>query len=106
MNSFNHYAYGAVLAWMYRTMAGIAADPEHPGFENILMSPVPDRRIGRVSAEYRMSRGLVRSAWRYEGGEWVWEFAIPDGATATVIVPGERKGRHYGPGRYSVRAAL
>ena len=106
MNSFNHYAYGAVLAWMYRTMAGIAADPEHPGFENILMSPVPDRRVGSVFAEYRTPRGLVRSAWRYEGGEWVWEFAIPDGATATVIVPGERKGRHYGPGRYSVRAAL
>ena len=50
MNSFNHYAYGAVLAWMYKTMAGIAADPRAPGFKNIVMAPKPDRRENRWRA--------------------------------------------------------
>ena len=103
MNSFNHYAYGAVLAWMYRTMAGIAADPERPGFENIIMRPVPDRRLGPVTADYRTSRGTVRSAWRYEGNEWIWDFTVPEGSAATVVVPGEREERRYGAGRHQLR---
>ena len=106
MNSFNHYAYGAVLAWMYRTMAGIAADPERPGFENIIMRPVPDRRLGPVTAEYRTPRGTVRSAWRYEGDEWIWDFTVPEGSTATVVVPGEREERRYGAGRHQLRKVM
>ena len=46
MNSFNHYAYGAVCQWIWQTCAGIAADPAQPGFKNIIMRPVPDRRLG------------------------------------------------------------
>ena len=101
MNSFNHYAYGAVLAWMYKTMAGIAADPKAPGFRNVVMAPVPDRRLGFVKAEYRSSAGLVKSAWRYKGDEWIWEFTVPAGATATVTVPGE-KPRLYGAGSWRI----
>mgnify|MGYP003315430791 CR=1 FL=1 len=106
MNSFNHYAYGAVLAWMYRTMAGIAADPERPGFENIIMRPVPDRRLGPVTADYRTPRGTVRSAWRYEGDEWIWDFTVPEGSAATVVVPGEREERRYGAGRHQLRKVM
>ena len=73
MNSFNHYAYGAVLGWMYRSIAGIAADSSAPGFKRIVMAPNPDRRLGYVKAEYRSAAGLIKSAWRYEGDEWVWE---------------------------------
>jgi alpha-L-rhamnosidase len=102
MNSFNHYAYGAVLAWMYKVMAGISADPAAPGFRNILMAPRPDRRIGWVKARYRSAAGLVESAWRYEGDEWVWTFTIPAGATATVTVPGEKPVR-YRAGTHVVR---
>ena len=46
MNSFNHYAYGAVGGWMFETMAGIGADPENPGFKNVLLAPQPDARLG------------------------------------------------------------
>ena len=63
MNSFNHYAYGAVHAWLYRTAAGIAADPADPGFRHIVMKPLPDRRLGYVKAEYKSAAGLVKSAW-------------------------------------------
>ena len=102
MNSFNHYAYGAVLAWMYKTMAGIAADPAVPGFKRIVMAPQPDRRIGHVTAEYRSAAGLIRSAWCYEGKNWIWNFTVPEGAVAVVTLPGERASRVYPAGSYRV----
>ena len=106
MNSFNHYAYGAVLAWMYKDMAGIAADPKSPGFKNIVMVPKPDRRMGFVKAEYKSVAGLVKSAWRYEGDEWIWDFTIPEGSTADVTVPGETTPRRYAAGVYHVKKGV
>lgn len=100
--SFNHYAYGSVLAWIYKTAAGIAADPAAPGFRNVIMRPIPDRRIGFVKAAYRSAAGLVTSHWRYEGEKWIWEFSIPDGATASVTLPGETVVQNYGPGSHRV----
>ena len=103
MNSFNHYAYGSVLAWIYKTAAGIAADPKAPGFRNVIMAPKPDRRLGFVKASYRSAAGLIESAWRYEGKEWLWEFSIPEGVTADVTVPGENQVRRYTAGRHEIR---
>ncbi len=102
MNSFNHYAYGAVLAWMYKNAAGIASDTKAPGFKNIIMAPKPDRRLGYVKAEYKSRAGLVKSAWRYDGGEWIWEFEIPEGATADVTVPGAKAPARYAAGAYKI----
>ena len=106
MNSFNHYAYGAVLAWMYKDMAGIAADPKAPGFSNIVMAPKPDRRVGYVKAKYKSASGLIKSAWRYEGEKWIWEFTIPARATADVYVPGEAAPKRYVGGDYRVELKL
>ena len=106
MNSFNHYAYGAVLAWIYKTVAGIAADPKAPGFANVVMAPKPDRRLGFVRAEYKSAAGLISSAWHYEGDTWVWAFTIPVGATADVTLPGETASTRYGAGTHVVRKAL
>ena len=103
MNSSNHYAYGAVLAWIYKTAAGIAADPKNPGFKNIIMAPKPDRRLGYVKAEYRSAAGLVKSAWHYEGDTWFWEFSVPTGATADVTLPGEKVPHRYMAGSYAIR---
>ena len=102
MNSFNHYAYGAVLAWIYRTAAGIASDPKAPGFRNIVMKPIPDRRLGFVKAEYRSAAGLIKSAWTYDGDTWIWDFTVPEGATASVTLPGETCARTYRSGTYHI----
>ena len=102
MNSFNHYAYGCVCEWLWETAAGIAADPVAPGFRHIIMRPVPDRRLGSLEAEFRSAAGPVRSAWRYEGDRWVWTFTVPEGASASVTLPGETESREYGPGSYTV----
>ena len=102
MNSFNHYAYGCVCQWIWETVAGIAADTNSPGFRHILMKPVPDRRLGHVDAEYQSAAGLIKSAWRYEGDTWIWDFTIPDGASASVCLPGEKEWKQYGSGSHTV----
>ena len=102
MNSFNHYAYGAVLAWVYRTAAGIASDAKNPGFRNIIMAPKPDKRLGFVKAEYRSRAGLIKSAWKYEGNKWIWDFTVPEGATASVTLPGEMAAKTYPAGTYRI----
>ena len=103
MNSFNHYAYGAVCEWIWETAAGIAADPAQPGFQHIIMKPVPDKRLGHLKAEYKSAAGLIKSAWRYEGDTWVWEFTIPKGASAQVTLPGETESKEYTSGTYTVK---
>ena len=105
MNSFNHYAYGCVCAWIWKTAAGIAADPACPGFKHIIMSPVPDRRLGSVDASYQSAAGLVKSSWKYEGDSWTWNFTIPEGSTATVTLPGGEP-QEYEAGSYSLTASL
>lgn len=100
MNSFNHYAYGCVCEWLWESVAGIAADPQRPGFRHILLKPLPDKRLGHVTASYHSAAGLIKSAWRYEGERWTWEFTIPQGATATVTLPGEETSQEYGSGTY------
>ena len=102
MNSFNHYAYGCVCAWIWKTAAGIAADPANPGFKHIIMKPVPDKRLGHIEASYPSAAGLVKSAWRYEGDRWIWEFTIPEGATASVTLPDETEVKEYTAGSYRV----
>ena len=100
MNSFNHYAYGCVCQWVWETCAGIAPDTATPGFSHIMMQPQPDRRLGSVTAEYQSVAGLIKSAWKYEGKKWIWDFTIPKGATATVVLPGESTSKEYGSGSY------
>ena len=102
MNSFNHYAYGCVCQWLWEHAAGIAADPADPGFRHIIMRPQPDRRLGHLTAEYRSAAGTIRSAWSYRGDRWTWEFTIPEGATATVTLPGETTSKDYSAGHYKI----
>ncbi len=96
MNSFNHYAYGAVVEWMYASMAGIAADPDAPGFKHFVLSPRPDTRkvlpegqqhIRFVKAHYDSIAGRIESAWSFREGLFTYSFTIPTGAGARVEFP-------------------
>ncbi len=89
MNSFNHYAYGAVADWMYGDIAGIKIDEGKPGFEHIIFEPVTDARLNFAKASIYTRRGLVKSEWKRENGVSKYEFTVPEGATATVILNGE-----------------
>jgi len=87
MNSFNHYAYGAIGVWMYAVVAGIDLDPERPGYKHIVMRPRPGGDLTSASAELTSVYGPIRSAWRLENGAFDWQIAVPANATATVYVP-------------------
>lgn len=93
MNSFSHYAFGAVMEWGYRTLAGI--DQLEPGYRTIRIRPLipsagsnPDREpINWVRADYDSPRGLIASHWRRDGTTLVMEIVIPANTTAEVHVP-------------------
>lgn len=96
MNSFNHYAYGAVAEWMYRYMAGIAPDVDRPGFRHIILQPAVDnrtdlnnqQRITDVKAAFESPYGGVRSAWhRRDNGSVEYSVTVPANTTATVKYP-------------------
>ena len=99
MNSFNHYAYGAVGEWMYRYMAGIQPDEEEPGFHHFFLKPQPDCRsylpaggspVTSASATYRSRYGTIASAWTAsEAGRLVYECTVPANTTATLHLPAE-----------------
>ncbi|MBQ9661476.1 MAG: family 78 glycoside hydrolase catalytic domain [Bacteroidales bacterium] len=106
MNSFNHYAYGCVCQWLWETAAGIAADPAQPGFRHIVMRPIPDQRLGHLDATYASAAGLIKSSWKYEGERWIWDFSVPEGATATVFLPDGAEPKDYGAGSHRVELEL
>jgi alpha-L-rhamnosidase len=88
MNSFNHYAYGAVGQWMYETIAGLAPDPEIPGFKSFILAPRPGGGIDRCRVSYRGPYGEIRSEWRIEGGRFVMEATVPPNSSARVVLRG------------------
>lgn len=90
MNSFNHYAYGAVADWMYGAAAGINSDPDRPGFEHIIFRPVTDRRLDFVKASIDTRRGNVASEWRRENGRIKYIFTVPEGCCASAVIGGEK----------------
>lgn len=89
MNSFNHYAYGAVGEWLYGTVAGINADENAPGFRHIIFQPVPDGRLEYASASIETRHGTVRSGWKRENGKVLYTFTVPEGCGASVVLGGE-----------------
>lgn len=64
MNSFNHYAYGAVGQWLWETAAGIRPTEAAPGFKSVIIHPVADWGLGWVKAEYRSPAGTYRVEWK------------------------------------------
>ena len=87
MNSFNHYAYGAVGAWMYETVAGIQPQKESAGFEKLLLSPIPDKRLGFVECSLETDIGTVESKWKYDGDTLRFDFKVPNGSEAEIRLP-------------------
>jgi len=111
MISFNHYAYGAVSAWLYANVAGIAPDDAKPGFGHILFAPQPGGGLGWAKASLMTGYGEAAIRWECEKGTFVAELVVPPGATAQFRAPvdyafsdGERI-RELGSGRHLLRLA-
>ncbi len=96
MNSFNHYAFGAVVEWMFNTLAGIKAG--EPGFDHIVIQPhVPmdeplddAPQLDHVRGAHECIHGLIESAWRRDGNAFTLDVTIPANTTAEVRLPAAR----------------
>ncbi len=88
MNSFNHYAYGAVGDWMYQVMAGIQLDEAVPGYKHILLEPHPGGGFTSVRAAHQTPYGQVSSAWTLKDGTFELAIEVPANTRATVRLPG------------------
>lgn len=86
-DSRNHIMYGDILAWMYKALAGIVPETEHPGFSHFTLKPYPVGDLTSAKAEYRSIRGLIESDWKREGDKFTWKVTIPPTSTARVCVP-------------------
>ena len=84
MNSFNHYAYGSVLDWIYGVAAGIRPLEEAPGYERVRIEPHPDPRLGWLEARLESRSGLITSRWTYENGQVRYEITTPVEALITI----------------------
>lgn len=87
MNSFNHYAYGAIGDWMYRVMVGLDLEDGTVGYKNIRIRPHIGGSFTQASASYETPYGKLSSGWKVEAGQLTLNVEIPANATATVYIP-------------------
>lgn len=87
MNSFNHYAYGAIGEWLYRYVAGLDIDQENPGYKHFVLAPHPGGGLTNAAVDFDSMYGKIRSAWKTEGNNLNYEVLVPANTTATVTLP-------------------
>jgi alpha-L-rhamnosidase len=85
MNSFNHYAYGAIGDWMYRVSAGI--ETMGPGYKHIIIQPHPAKKLTYSRASFESSYGTIGSGWEKKDGKVIIKVRIPANTSATIILP-------------------
>ena len=87
MNSFNHYAYGAVYDWIFGVACGITPVATAPAYREVNIAPKPDKCLGFVDASIDSRNGTVRVHWYYKGDVVYYEVEIPNGVTAHLTLP-------------------
>ncbi|WP_134089813.1 glycoside hydrolase family 78 protein [Olivibacter sp. XZL3] len=120
MNSFNHYAYGAIGDWMYQQIAGIQAPSETPGYKEFVIAPRPGGGLSFANASLETIYGKIVSNWKITGNEMQMMVEVPPNTTAKVLFPNavensvkDEKGNvmdnsavEIGSGKYSFTFAL
>jgi len=104
MNSYNHYAYGAIGDWMYRTIAGINSVAADPGYKTIVIAPKPGGKLTKASAELETMYGTVKSAWVLENNILKLEVTIPANTKAKIVLPSSS--HEIGSGTYHFESSI
>jgi len=91
MNSFNHYAYGSIGAWLYNTVAGIEIDPAQPGYKHSILRPQPGGGLTHACGRLKTLYGELVSRWTLDQGTFEWTVVVPPNTTATVYVPVQKE---------------
>ncbi len=94
MNSYNHYAYGAVADWIYRYAAGVDTTVMDAGFHTIALHPAFDAQLGSIDFTYPSPYGEIHSAWTVKGGTAEWLLTIPANATGWLPLSEAEAGKY------------
>lgn len=96
MNSFNHYAYGSIVEWMFRDMCGLNPASDEgamTGFRSALIAPKPDQSLQWAKARYRSVAGFYESSWHFDdAGQLILEITIPFNTSAKIVLPDAKLG--------------
>jgi alpha-L-rhamnosidase len=87
MNSFNHYAYGAIGEWLYRFVAGMEIDPQKPGYEHVIVQPHIGGELTFAHASHQSLYGSVVTGWELKDGQLRVTAEIPANTSATFQLP-------------------
>ena len=102
MNSFNHYAYGAVGDWLYSVAAGINYTEDAPGFEKTVFEPLTDSRLSYVRASLMTKYGCIKSEWERKDGKTEYIFTVPPKIKAEAVLGGTRYALEEGENRFTI----
>ena len=86
MNSYNHYAYGAVCQWLFEALAGFRPDPVEPGFKHIIFEPMIIPALSPLKARHASIAGAVEAGWSVDGDRAVYEIVVPDGSRGSLVL--------------------
>ena len=87
MNSFNHYAYGAVFDWLFGVACGIKPVENAPAYKEVAVAPHPDKRLGFANTSIDTRNGKICAHWYWKGDTVYYEYEIPNGITAHITLP-------------------
>ena len=87
MNSFNHYAYGAIGDWMYRQMVGLDTEEDGVGYKKIKIQPHIGGGFTHAEVTYQTPYGKLSSGWKVENGKLILDAEIPANTTANIYIP-------------------
>lgn len=87
MNSFNHYAYGAIGDWMYQVVAGIGIDQSNPAYKKVIINPRPGGSLNYAKAFHHSMYGKIEAGWTLDSLQFKLEIDIPPNTTAKITLP-------------------
>lgn len=86
MNSYNHYAYGAVCQWLFESVAGFRPDPLLPGFKHVIFEPTIVPALSPVAATHDSAAGRIEAGWQVDGDRVTYKITVPQGASGTLVL--------------------
>src|SRR5690606_5637753 len=92
MNSYNHYAYGAVCQWLFEYVAGMRPCDDEPGFTRVEFSPLIVPELSPVSVSHAARTGRITASWAVDGSEVAYRFTVPPRARGTLRLLPEYQG--------------
>jgi len=86
MNSYNHYAYGAVCQWLFEAVAGFRPDEAEPGFKHIVFEPLIIPQLSPVRAHHDSRAGRIEAGWTLDGDDVTYTVTVPADARGTLVL--------------------